>query len=236
MRFPAGPLVTLVAAVVLVAVILWLLLSPIASNRPGVARVQRPPLTTVTAVDPRIGTFDQYYLNNDANPFVPRQARLEELRRKQEIRQGPAKPGPKPQPPTPQPPAKKPLPRLPDGRALMPTVAGILRGSDGGLVTLRFPEAAQALGIPAEVEARPGDSLGNWTLVRITPGGLVELRGPDEQTVLLPPPAPNPEDSSGERFPDPGVISGRSTTSGARPPGRPATRPAQPVPPTLPGR
>jgi hypothetical protein len=236
MRIPAGPIAALVAAAVLVAVILWLLLSPIATQRPGVARVQRPPLTTVSAVDPRIGTFDQYYLNNDANPFVPKPARLDEQRRKQEIRQGPAKPAPKPPAPPPPPPDKKPLPRLPDGRALMPTVAGILRGVDGGMVTLRFPEAAQALGLPAEVDARPGDTLAGWTLIRITPSGLVELRGPNGQTVLLPPPTPSAIGGGGDLFPDPGVISGRSTTSGARPPGRPATRPALPARPVMPAR
>ncbi|MFM2090431.1 MAG: hypothetical protein RLZZ127_920 [Planctomycetota bacterium] len=212
---PYGPLTAVAAFAVLVLVILWLLLDPIQQRRLGVARVQREPVQTVSAIDPRIGTFAAYYLDNDANPFVPLQQRKDELKKKKEIKSGPAKVATvKPVQP-PQPPAKPELPRLQDARALMPTVAGVLRGPGGDLVRLRFPEAAQQLGLPPEVVAQPGDSLAGWTLVGVTPAGMVELAGPDGQPVLLPPPMASAALPPGGGFPDPGVLAGRSTTSGA---------------------
>ncbi len=152
------PLIAALAALILVACIVWLMLaSPAPIVVPGAGR-SGGPLAIAALQSPALGGFEQYDVNAD-NPFVPWQDRMPSS--------GKPAGGSIWLPPHPEPGVPKPVPQplqLPPavpGGGDAPRVIGFVRGGD------------LAAGLQVVLPGRPagrmlvGERVGRWTLQSI---------------------------------------------------------------------
>ena len=208
MRAPEfQPLAAGVAAMLLIASIVWWLASAPQPIDPGQPTWKGADIVRLNAAVPKIADFTEFY-QNDENPFVPSDARKIEGDRIRESRFPRPPPTPMPIPP-PQPPVIVRVPVQPPPPVLVlptlvpapsnaPLTYGLVSVDGHEAVIVRMPGATEPTTL------KPGDKTGGWTLVSIDEGNFATFIDPDgiEQRFVI-----------GEG--DLAVITNNASTSGA---------------------
>ena len=208
MRAPEfQPLAAGVAAMLLIASIIWWLTSAPQPIDPGQPTWKGADIVRLNAAVPQIADFKEFYTNNE-NPFVPLNERIIERDWTNPDHRRPKDPPPPPPIQTlpirgsvvvkdPVPPVLV-LPTLVPAPSNAPLTYGLVSVDGHEAVIVRMP------GAPEPTTLKPGDKTGGWTLVSIDEGNFATFIDPDgiEQRFVI-----------GEG--DLAIITSNASTSGA---------------------
>ena len=163
-----------VAAICLVASVVWLASADYPVVNPGKPTTKADPVLILEAAVPAIGDFTQFNVN-DVNPFVPFNLREVEIKT---INQPQTKKGVKPPPKEPTAEVLKiVLPKLGGPLANGPKVTGVLLSHDSQQVFLTYP------GDSKTTTLKPGDTVRGWTLVEVIGTNVVRMKDDATGTV-----------------------------------------------------
>jgi hypothetical protein len=181
MRAPdVQPLAAGVAAILLIASIVWWLASVPQSIDPGQPTWEGADIVRLNAAVPQIADFTEFYTNNE-NPFVPLNDRIAEREwTNPDRRPGRSLPSPNPIPPpkdsviviVPNPPVLI-FPQLVPAPSNAPLTYGLVSVDGHEAVIVRMPGATEP------VTLKPGDKVVGWTLVSIDEVNFATFLDPD---------------------------------------------------------
>jgi hypothetical protein len=186
MRAPEfQPLAAGVAAIMLIASIVWWLTSAPQLIDPGEPTWKGANVVRLNAAVPQIADFKEFYTNNQ-NPFVPLNDRgpedeAQDPDNRRRRRDPPPTPPPIPPPrepvivkvPDPPPPRVLVLPTLVPAPSNAPLTYGLVSIDGNDAVIVRMPGATEPTTL------KPGNKAGGWTLVSIDEGNFATFVDPD---------------------------------------------------------